>query len=45
MWNWEETAIVKLESSSVQIGVLKSTVREEGIERDMRKIFKMLRKV
>jgi len=45
MWNWEEAAVVGLESSGGQTEVLKSTAREGGTERNVRKMFKMLREV
>ena len=45
MWDRKEAAIVGLEDSGMWTGVPKGTVKGEDKQRDIRKTFKMLRKV
>jgi len=47
-WNWRAVACPvqgEAQQGSTQTEVSKGTVREEGIERDIRRTFKMLREV
>ena len=45
MWNRKKAAIVGLKNSSIQTGVPKSIVKEKNKQKDIRRIFKMLREI
>ena len=45
MWNRKKAAMVGLENSSIQTGVPKSIVKEKNKQKDIRRIFKMLREI
>jgi len=47
-WNWKEIVCPtkgKAQQSGIQTEVPKGTAREEGGQRDLRRMFKMLRKI
>ena len=45
MWNRKKAAMVGLENSSIQTGVPKSIVKGKNKQKDIRRIFKMLREI
>jgi len=44
-WNWEVVAWPTAQQSNAWIGALKSTAKERGSQREVRRTFKMLREV